>query len=81
MKKIFILLVLCICCVVLTACGKDEFCSHEYNQWNVESVATCEEPGVKTRKCTKCGYLDSAKIPALGHNYVDDVCTVCGKHR
>ena len=43
--------------------------------------ATCTEPGLtEGLKCGLCGEIFTAQeeIPALGHNFVDGVCTVCG---
>ena len=42
---------------------------------------TCTEPGWETyQTCTRCDYTTYKEIPAKGHNYVDGVCTVCGKN-
>ena len=39
---------------------------------------TCTQTGRKTCTCSRCGDSYSETIPALGHNYVEGVCTVCG---
>ena len=42
---------------------------------------TCTEDGLIYRQCSVCGAWDTVGeiIPATGHNYVDGVCTNCGK--
>ena len=53
----------------------------------VESVVidnTCTEPAIQKYVCTRCTaekpFEESDIIrPALGHNYVNGICTVCGK--
>ena len=40
---------------------------------------TCTEKGYTTHTCTRCGdaFVD-AYVPALGHDFVDGICTRCG---
>ncbi len=48
----------------------------------VGAEPTCILAGEKAVYCLTCGEADPATvevIPALGHNYVDNVCTRCGK--
>ena len=52
---------------------------HEWNEGQITKVATCTEKGEKTYTCTVCGETKTEDIPALGHNYVDGVCTRCGE--
>ena len=43
--------------------------------------ATCTEPGLTDGvKCSVCGetLVEQEEIPAPGHDFVDDVCSVCG---
>lgn len=40
--------------------------------------ATCMSNGVSGGMCSACGYVSSTTTPALGHDYVDYVCTRCG---
>lgn len=59
-------------------CGK--ICPHT-NMTAVPSSATCTEPGRIVYKCWDCGYsysVENELEPALGHNFVDHVCTRCG---
>lgn len=51
-------------------------CTHEYDC--VTSPADCTHDGLNTYTCKLCGHSYTEVIPALGHNYVDGVCTVCG---
>lgn len=50
--------------------------SHSYTS-SVTTEATCTAAGVRTYTCS-CGLSYTQSIPAIGHNYVDGVCTVCG---
>ena len=49
---------------------------HVYT-WVVVEEATCTEPGLERGVCGH-GLTAEREIPALGHNYVDGVCTNCG---
>lgn len=72
------------------SCGGASFvivCDHAWSDWTVVSEADCENDGLKTRTCSKCGEVEEVKINALGHNLVwkyDSenhwhVCSKCGK--
>ena len=52
-------------------------CEHDYKA--VVTAPTCTEKGYTTYTCTKCGesYIDN-EAAALGHSFVDGVCTRCG---
>ena len=39
---------------------------------------TCTEAGAKAYTCSSCGARICEIIPAIGHKYVDGVCSVCG---
>ena len=56
----------------------DDKCEHEYT--SVVVAPTCEQKGYTTHTCKKCGdsYKDS-NTAALGHQYEDGACTVCGE--
>ncbi|MBE6705907.1 MAG: hypothetical protein E7583_11640, partial [Ruminococcaceae bacterium] len=41
-------------------------------------VPTCTEPGTKVCTCTVCGTTEEFGIKALGHNFVNGICTRCG---
>ena len=53
-------------------------CEHDYKA--VVTAPTCTEKGFTTYTCTKCGdsCVDS-EVPALGHSFVNGVCTRCGQ--
>lgn len=50
--------------------------THSYTS-EVTTAATCETAGVRTYTC-ECGETYTESIPAIGHNYVDGICSVCG---
>ena len=54
--------------------------THAYDKEIVVKEPTCAETGLKQMRCA-CGEKGSEEvIPATGnHNFVDHVCTVCGK--
>lgn len=39
------------------------------NDWVVTTAATCENKGVKSRKCPTCGFVETDEIPELEHVY------------
>ncbi len=61
-----------------TVCGeKADEEAHAFDEGTVTAEATCSEEGSITYTCA-CGYKKTEDIPALEHDYKDDVCTVCG---
>lgn len=68
-------------------------CEHKLQE-EVTKAPTCVDAGVKTIKCSKCGYTETEEIPATGHTPGDwktvspatteapekqqRTCTVCG---
>ncbi len=62
-------------------CGETEgeALGHSYGE-AVETVAPdCTNAGEKQSTCSACGDVKTETIAALGHNYVDGVCAVCGE--
>ncbi len=58
--------------------GGDEVCEHT-NTTTTTVDATCTEAGSTTVTCDDCGTtVSTEEIAALGHSYVDGVCTGCG---
>ena len=52
--------------------------THEHSYMGaVTTPATCTTAGVKTFTCG-CGDSYTESIPAIGHDHVDGVCSVCG---
>ena len=52
---------------------------HNWNDGEVTTAATCTTDGVMTYTCLACDETRTEIIPATGHNFVDDVCLVCGE--
>ena len=85
-KKVLLSILVTICLgmsgFALSSCEKTE---GNEGHVHTESVviskdATCTETGSKHIECTVCGeVLQTEEIPALGHDYVDGVCTRCGE--
>lgn len=50
---------------------------HAWCEWKLESEPTCTENGLRRRSCA-CGQTESETVTAIGHNYVNGVCTLCG---
>lgn len=56
-------------------------CKHPNQQTVAGYAATCTKDGLSDgKKCTDCGQMVTAQkvIPATGHKFVDEVCSVCG---
>lgn len=52
--------------------------THVYGEWVVTKAASCTEAGSRSRTC-ECGDTQTEEIPQTDHNYVNGVCTGCGK--
>ena len=80
MRKIIKILALtALLCVALSVVNACEMHRHSY-QYSVTKEATCEFSGITYGYC-ECGKVDEKIIPALGHAFQNDVCTVCGFNR
>ncbi len=55
---------------------------HSYGAWNVTKNATCTETGTKEQKCKACDHINTAVVPATGHDYkitvTEPTCTEAG---
>ena len=64
------------------ACGTVEAeiipAGHNWDNGIETLAATCKTEGSKTCTCLDCGDTQVFAIPALGHIYVNGVCTRCG---
>ena len=49
---------------------------HNFGEWVVTIPATCTEAGEEQRTCA-CGKTETRTVAALGHDYVNGVCTRC----
>lgn len=58
---------------------KINFHSHVYKT-EITKKATCTEKGKITDICA-CGDVFETEIAALGHNYVNDICSRCGSEK
>ena len=56
-----------------------DYCSHIWKDGEMLLQPTCTTTGKKQMVCENCGNLLEVEIPALGHNYVNRVCTRCGE--
>ena len=53
--------------------------AHAHSYTTSTTLPTCTEQGYTTHTCTGCGYsYKDNYVNALGHNYVDFICTRCG---
>lgn len=66
-----------------SVCGKVEIevipAGHNWNVGVETLAATCETEGEKICTCLDCGATQTFVIPALGHEYVNGVCSRCGE--
>lgn len=51
---------------------------HDYEEKQL-TAPQCTKKGLMRYTCKICEYVKEQNIPALGHNFVDGVCTECGK--
>ena len=72
-------------CFYFDKCGYSEIVpvdalGHDESGKFVETkAATCTEKGEKQKTCTRCPEIVATEeIPALGHNYINNICTRCG---
>ena len=54
-------------------------CQHKTIMDMTKTQPTCTEPGLKENWCYDCNkFLGTETLPALGHDWVDGVCSRCG---
>ncbi|MBQ3215837.1 MAG: hypothetical protein IJB11_06950 [Oscillospiraceae bacterium] len=56
-------------------------CTHEWGEPEVVTAPTCTEAGENSIACTLCGVTKTESVDALGHSYVDGICSVCGAEK
>lgn len=66
--------------VTLYAIWAPEACNHNF-ELHSTTPPTCTEPGENVYLCSLCGEEMTESIDALGHNYVNNVCTRCGAEK
>ena len=65
---------------VCTKCGSAEPThTHRFDGIILQCLPSCTDAGYEQKTCSICGYTETVTIPALGHNYVNHVCTRCNK--
>ncbi len=80
MKKVFLALSIGLLGLFFTSCVTQTQ-SHEHALTEVYVAPTCTTAGVRYYQCA-CLYTTTREtIPALGHNYVNRVCTRCGNSK
>ncbi len=64
-------------------CGVEEYdvipAAHTWDAGSVLQEPDCENAGIKNCTCSVCNTNENIEIPALGHHFVDGVCTRCNK--
>lgn len=70
----------CTVCGTILKTGTINAFGHTSSAWIIDIKATCTTAGTKHKECTVCNTkLSTGTITVLGHNYVNGVCTGCGK--
>lgn len=55
-----------------------EITNHNFcDEWQI-SYSNCTEKGIESRACAVCGFQETREIAALGHSFVNGICTRCG---
>ena len=63
--------------VTLYAIWEVEACEHEWSETS-RNDATCITDGFVVSTCLLCGEVEETAHPALGHDYVNGICSRCG---
>ena len=61
---------------LLSSCSAPH--QHVFGEWTVDGEANCIDRATEKRSCD-CGAVETRTVPAKGHNFVDGVCSNCGK--
>ena len=62
------ILVLLFSALFLTSCETlQQFCSHEWGEWQTTLEPTCQDVGSRERTCSKCGAIDDEDISEIEH--------------
>ena len=60
-----------------TICGTST-CDHS-NVTTERDASTCSERGYVIETCTDCGKITTRELPLAAHNYVNGICSGCGR--
>lgn len=75
-KAIIFVLVLALMLSIVPYFGCGSLCQHDY-EWTILVQPTCVKEGEMEGVCNKCDTKTEETIKALGHDFVDGVCTRC----
>ena len=64
----------------LLSCEITDLHIHRFDDWTIIKDANCYEEGLKSRFC-ECGKQQTDAIATIDHNYIDGVCSYCGKRK
>lgn len=79
-KYFFVVAVLLVISCMLSSCQNTLVQhTHNYIVWDTSQNATCIEEGKKIGYCS-CGKTQEQTIPQIEHNYLENICTMCGLH-
>jgi hypothetical protein len=51
---------------------------HAYGEWTVDGEVNCIDGTTEKRSCD-CGAVETRTVPGKGHNFIDGVCSNCGR--
>lgn len=67
-----------VCGAVVSGCETIPALGHDFDEWTVGKAATCTESGTESRTCARCQETETRTVDALGHDFKDGKCAVCG---
>lgn len=67
-----------VCGAVVSGCETIPALGHDFGEWAVVKAATCTESGTESRTCARCQETETRTVEALGHDFKDGKCAVCG---
>jgi len=53
---------------------------HDMSGWRTVTEADCKIEGLERNECVRCGHTEEHVLPALGHEFVDGVCSRCSQN-
>lgn len=79
MKKVVSLILIAVMLFAIMILCSCECKEHRFVFESTAKHATCTEEGIEIFQCKNCSEQERHIIPALGHNYLDGICTICGE--